>query len=184
MRSLCCLRDSANIVTRFMTPDGVGEVHDFMPVAGGGATDRHDLVRNIRVVRGTMRFVIEIQPRFDYGRAAHKLEIAEYGGVFQSDGMTLTVHGIAPKGSNLKNMGITFERNGKNVRWTRTLREGETGGVVLESMGGTPRLVTPEEAQRLADDTARFWRSWLHRSTYTGRWREMVTRSAMTLKLM
>ncbi len=51
-------------------------------------------------------------------------------------------------------------------------------------MGGTPRRVTPEEAQRLQDDTARFWRGWLHRSTYTGRWREQVTRSAMTLKLM
>jgi GH15 family glucan-1,4-alpha-glucosidase len=62
------------------------------------------------------------------------------------------------------------------VRWTRTLREGESGGVVLESMGGTPRLVTPEEAQRLEDDTARFWRGWLGRSSYRGRWREMVAR--------
>jgi GH15 family glucan-1,4-alpha-glucosidase len=178
------LPDTAILVTRFMTPDGVGEVHDFMPVTEGGATDRHDLVRNIRVVRGTMRFAIEIQPRFDYGRAAHKLEIAEHGGVFQSDGMALSVHGIAPEGSNLKDMGIAFDRDGEGVRWTRTLREGEIGGVVLESMGGPPRLITPEEAQRMADDTARFWRSWLHRSTYAGRWREMVNRSAMTLKLM
>ncbi len=77
-----------------------------------------------------------------------------------------------------------MERDGDGVRWTRTLREGQTGGVVLEWMGGEPRRVTPEEAQRLADDTARFWRSWLARSTYQGRWREMVTRSAMTLKLM
>ena len=66
------LPDSAILVTRFMTPDGVGEVHDFMPVAEGAATNRHRLVRNIRVVRGTMRFAIEIQPRFDYGRAPHK----------------------------------------------------------------------------------------------------------------
>ena len=62
------LPDSAILVTRFMTPDGVGEVHDFMPVIEGAATDRHRLVRNIRVVRGVMRFTIEIQPRFDYGR--------------------------------------------------------------------------------------------------------------------
>lgn len=57
-----------------MTPDGVGEVHDFMPVAGAQATDRHRLVRNIRVVRGVMRFAIEIQPRFDYGRKTHDVE--------------------------------------------------------------------------------------------------------------
>jgi GH15 family glucan-1,4-alpha-glucosidase len=76
------------------------------------------------------------------------------------------------------------ERHGDGLRWTRTLREGEIGGVVLESMGGTPSIVTPEEAQRLVDETARFWRGWLHRSSYTGRWREMVARSAITLKLM
>ena len=178
------LPDTAILVTRFMTPNGVGEVHDFMPVIQGPATDRHRLVRNIRVVRGVMRFAIEIQPRFDYGRTAHKLEITEHGGVFASDGMQLTVHAIGPEGVSAASLGITPERVGEGVRWTRTLREGEIGGVVLESMGGTPRHVSPEEAQQLADDTAQFWRSWLHRSSYTGRWREMVARSAMTLKLL
>jgi len=51
-------------------------------------------------------------------------------------------------------------------------------------MGGQPRTIEPAELQRLADDTARFWKAWLPWSTCTGRWREMVTRSAMTLKLM
>jgi GH15 family glucan-1,4-alpha-glucosidase len=178
------LPDTAILVTRFMTPDGVGEVHDFMPIAGQTATDRHRLVRNIRVVRGVMRFAIEIQPRFDYGRAAHKLETTEHGGVFASKGMELTVHSIAPEGLTVESAGIKPERVGEGVRWTRTLREGEMGGVVLESMGGTPRRISPEEAQQLEDDTARFWRSWLGRSSYRGRWREVVTRSAMTLKLM
>ena len=178
------LPDTAILVTRFMTPDGVGEVHDFMAIPGGAATDRHRLVRNIRVVRGVMRFAIEIQPRFGYGRKPHQVELSEYGGVFASEGLELTVHGIAPEGTSVKDLGITLERDDGGLRWTRTLREGETGGVVLESMGGTPRRVSPGEAQQLADDTARFWRSWLSRSTYAGRWREMVARSAMTLKLL
>jgi GH15 family glucan-1,4-alpha-glucosidase len=178
------LPDTAILITRFMTPDGVGEVHDFMPVIEGAATDRHRLVRNIRVVRGVMRFAIEVQPRFDYGRQPHKLEITEHGVMFTGDGLELTLHGIAPEGSSLTESEIRLERVGDGLRWTRTLREGEIGGVVLESMGGAPRRVAPEEAQQLQDDTARFWRSWLHRSTYTGRWREMVARSAITLKLM
>ena len=152
------LPDTAILVTRFMTPDGVGEVHDFMPVIEGAATDRHQLVRNIRVVRGVMRFAIEIQPRFDYGRKPHKLELSENGVIFTSDGMELTAHGIAPEGFSLTGSGITLERAGDGLRWTRTLREGEIGGMVLESMGGTPRRVTPEQAQQVADDTARFWR--------------------------
>src|SRR6266481_6864724 len=77
------LPETAILVTRFMTPDGVGEVHDFMPVAGETPTDRHRLVRNIRVVRGTMRFVTEVQPRFDYARKPHTLELSEDGAVFR-----------------------------------------------------------------------------------------------------
>jgi GH15 family glucan-1,4-alpha-glucosidase len=178
------LPDSAILITRFMTPDGVGEVHDFMPVIEGAATSRHRLVRNIRVVRGVMRFAIEIQPRFDYGRQPHTFELGEHGGVFRSEDLELTVHGIVPEGVTVQDSGLRLERAGDGVRWTRTLRQGEIGGVVLESMGGQPRRVTPAQAQRLADETARFWRSWLQRSTYAGRWREMVARSAMTLKLL
>jgi GH15 family glucan-1,4-alpha-glucosidase len=177
--------DTAILITRFMTPDGVGEVHDFMPVAHGPATDRHRLVRQLRVVRGTMRFAMDLQPRFDYGRAPHKMELTADGAVFQADGMQLTVHAVGPREGSLQDLGIKLERNGDGLRWTRTLRAGETGGVVLESMcAGPPRRMPPEEVQELAERTERFWRDWLHRSTYTGRWREMVARSAMTLKLM
>ena len=93
------LPDTAVLITRFMTPDGVGEVHDFMPVVEGPATNRHRLVRNIRVVRGVMPFAIEIQPRFDYGRKRHELEAFDHGGVFRSEDLELTAHAIAPAGS-------------------------------------------------------------------------------------
>ena len=179
------LPDTAILITRFMTPDGVGEVHDFMPVINGPATDRHRLVRNIKVVRGTMRFVIEIEPRFDYGRASSQVEITGQGGLFRaSDGMELTVHGIAPNGSSVADLGITPLPGSRGLHWTRTMREGQSGGVVLESMGGSPKMVTPEQVDRLQEETAQFWRQWLHGSTYRGRWREMVARSAITLKLM
>jgi GH15 family glucan-1,4-alpha-glucosidase len=184
------LPDSAVLVTRFMTPDGVGEVHDFMPVIEGGATDRHRLVRNIRVVRGTMRFRIEVEPRFDYGRKKHKVEVSAHGVVFRSeDGMELTLHGIAPEGATVNELGIapvpgTRAIGATGLRWTRTMHEGQSGGMVLESMGGTPRNLTPEQVDRLQEETEQFWRGWLRRSSYRGRWREMVSRSAITLKLM
>jgi pentatricopeptide repeat protein len=176
--------DTAILITRFLTPDGVGEVHDFMPIAGTQRTDRHRLVRQIRVVRGTMRFVMEIQPAFDYGRQPHKMELSENGAVFESDDLELTLHWARPTGVSPQDPGLTVQRHGDGLRVTRTLRAGETGGVVLESMGGPPRRLQPAELQRLLDETADFWRTWLHRSTYQGRWHEMVARSAMTLKLM
>jgi pentatricopeptide repeat protein len=176
--------NTAMLITRFMTPDGVGEVLDFMPVIEGAPTDRHRLVRHLRVARGTMQFTLDLQPRFDYGRARHTMEVAEGGAVFRSDsGMELTLHSTGTGGAG--EGAPTVEPTGDGLRVTFTMREGESGrGVVLESMGGPPQKLPTAELERLAKDTEHFWKGWLGRSTYTGRWREMVTRSAMTLKLM
>jgi len=121
-------------------------VTEFMPVAGGRPTDRHRLVRLLRTVRGTMRFVAEVKPRFDYGRAAHKLEISDDGAIFSSDGMDLTLNPVGERTVSLGEQGLGVERHGEDLRLTRTLREGESGGeVVLESMGGPPRRILPAD---------------------------------------
>ena len=175
--------DNAVLITRFMTADGVGEVQDFMPVIQGKPTDRHRLVRMLTVARGTMRFKADLQPRFDYGRGKHTVEITDNGALFRSDSMELTLHT-----SGGRNPGdpeaAEVTRAGAGLHAIFTMREGQTGGLVLESMGGQPRSLRPREITRLAGDTARYWRSWLNRSTYQGRWREVVSRSAMTLKLL
>ena len=178
------LPDTGMLITRFMTPDGVGEVTDFMPIAGTRPTDRHRLVRQLRMVRGTMTFVAEVCPRPDYGRTAHKLELTEDGAVFSADGVELALNPVGDPGVPLGEQGLRVERMGDDLRLTQTLREGQTAGVVLESMAGQPRRVRPAELERLAEETAGFWREWTGRSSYRGRWREMVTRSAVTLKLM
>src|SRR5207245_6854412 len=62
---------STNIlVTRFLHADGVGEVEDYMPVGGAG-TAPNELIRRVRVVRGTMPFHLECRPRFNYARSDH-----------------------------------------------------------------------------------------------------------------
>jgi hypothetical protein len=71
------LPDTAILITRFMTPDGVAELVEFMPVLLDAPTDPHRIVRVLRVVRGHMQFQADCQPRFDYGRAAHKTEIVD-----------------------------------------------------------------------------------------------------------
>ncbi|MFD4431622.1 trehalase-like domain-containing protein [Nocardia sp. NPDC058497] len=72
------LPDTAVLVTRFSGPDGVGEVADFMePIEHTAPTDRHRLVRIVRVVRGSLTFTLGCRPRFDYGRATHTLDRAD-----------------------------------------------------------------------------------------------------------
>jgi GH15 family glucan-1,4-alpha-glucosidase len=73
------LPGTAILITRFMTPDDVGGGACFMPVITGKATERHRLARVVTVPRGTMRFAMDLQPRFDYGRQAHTLTISDRG---------------------------------------------------------------------------------------------------------
>jgi GH15 family glucan-1,4-alpha-glucosidase len=168
------LPDSASLITRFLTPDGVGEVVDLMPVVETGATARHRIVRTVRVVRGALRFAFECEPRFDYGRRAHDVELSEHGAVFRTDDLTLTL-----------SCSVPLERRGNDVRGERTLQAGQTAVALLESAAeGGPRRVTASEMDALAGEALRFWRDWLARCTYRGRWWDMVRRSAITLKLM
>src|SRR6476659_7047789 len=76
--------DTAILVTRFLTEEGVGEILDFMPIASTTmASDRHQLVRLIRCVRGEMTFAVDIAPRFDYGRESYETHVSENGVVFK-----------------------------------------------------------------------------------------------------
>ncbi|SCF28195.1 Glucoamylase (glucan-1,4-alpha-glucosidase), GH15 family [Micromonospora purpureochromogenes] len=171
------------LITRFLSADGVGELIDFMPVAGDRATDRHRLVRMLRVVRGSMRFRFDCRPRFNYGRDPHELQAYPEGGVFHSPTLSLTVNVVR----YAERLTGEHERrqSTEGICVLATLREGEAGGVVLETgSADPPRAYAPGEVRELLEETRDYWRRWLDRSCYTGRWREMVERSAITLKLM
>ena len=168
-----------------MTPDGVGEVVDFMPVTGARRPTGTGWCGTSAVVRGVMRFAIEIQPRFDYGRKPHELELTEHGAVFASDGLELTLHGIAPEGASLAESGVSAGAAGDGLRWTRDPARGRDRrrGAGVDGRHAARGLARGGPA---AGTTTRrgSGADWLHQSTYTGRWREMVHRSAITLKLM
>jgi GH15 family glucan-1,4-alpha-glucosidase len=167
--------DSAVLITRFMAEDGVAELIDFMPIAQPNvATDRHRLVRIVRGVRGEVPITLTCAPRFDYARQSHTVDVTPHGAVFTSPDVQLTLHGA--EGA---------ERDGDDVRLTRVVKANEVVGVILEADADTPpRPLEAEELHQLLDQTVGFWRQWIGRSTYFGRWREMVNRSAITLKLM
>ncbi|NMH95906.1 glycoside hydrolase family 15 protein [Pseudonocardia acidicola] len=176
------LPDTAVLVTRFFTAEGLGQVVDFMPPAGDAATDSHRIVRIVQCVRGRMSFEVEVAPRFDYGRQPHRAEVTENGAVFSANGTTLTLHRVYETGEEARARSGVEDGD---LHATLELSAGELRGVVLESdADGPPRQIRVAEIKRLVDETQRYWESWLANSTYTGRWREMINRSAITLKLM
>jgi GH15 family glucan-1,4-alpha-glucosidase len=171
------LPDTAVLITRFLTPDGVGEVQDFMPPAmSGEAAHRHRLIRRVLAVRGRMGFLVDVAPRFDYARVCHQVTLAPHGAVFGSPGLELALSTGCP-------LQVTEDGD---VRARIELRAGETATFVLDRVeaGEPPVPVSDAEVSAGFDATVAFWRGWLRRSRYAGRWRETVHRSALTLKLL
>ncbi|MET0480522.1 MAG: glycoside hydrolase family 15 protein [Mycetocola sp.] len=175
--------DTAILITRFLTEEGVGEVIDFMPVSSDAADERHRLVRVLRCVRGTFHFDIEIAPRFDYGRRSHELTLNDAGAAYTAGASTLTLSPILDSDDERLATWKTDDENDLHI--SLPLVEGQMRGVVLETDSASgPEVVSVTEAQRLFDDTVQFWQDWVGQSTYAGRWREELQRSAITLKLL
>ena len=167
--------DTNILITRFLHADGVGEVEDYMPVGGAG-TVPDELIRRVRVVRGRLPFRLECRPAFDYARGAHQIHIAGAGARF--DGPRLSLGLAAP---------VPLQPDGDGVVADFTLGEGEKVTFVLRLIGPEDRPGScpgTGDAEELFRDTVAFWRRWLSKCTYTGRWRGMVERSALTLKLL
>jgi GH15 family glucan-1,4-alpha-glucosidase len=169
--------ESAVLLTRFLADEGVAELIDFMPIDNPTvATENHRIIRAVRGVRGQLAFRLDCEPRMDYGRQPHKVSMVNGGAVFSTPQQELTLHA---------HPAVSLEQSGDDVLADFTVHAGEMRGFVLETASPTgPRPVDREEAVRLFEETVSYWRQWLSRSTYRGRWQEMVNRSAMSLKLM
>jgi GH15 family glucan-1,4-alpha-glucosidase len=171
------LPDSNVLITRFFDAEGVCEVQDFMPIQSGGPErQRHRLVRRVVGIRGQLRLRMECEPAFDYARVSHEVRLSDGGVVFRSPQLALALS--SPVALQLSEVGVWADFS---------LAAGDTATFVLERLpDGTsaPPPFDPADAQAAFDETVAFWRRWLGRSNYRGRWREMVNRSALVLKLL
>ena len=170
------LPDTNVLITRYLTPEGVGEVQDFMPIERvRERRHRHRLIRRVLGVRGQMRLALNIQPRFNYGRDDHSTFFHENGVVFRSPGLSLALE-----------TSLTLHADGSGLRCEFTLDPGQSATFVLEHVPETyvHRSYSEEETREAFENTVEYWRSWLAQSRYQGRWREIVHRSALTLKLL
>jgi GH15 family glucan-1,4-alpha-glucosidase len=168
------------LVTRFHLADALVEVEDLMLVDDGAhalAPGARRLVRTVRCHRGRAQVAVDLLPRPDHGRAPSELAVAEDRIVFDAgpDGELEVVSGT-PAGGPLE-----WEVDDGGARTTFDIAEDEVVSFVLG------RGIAGDEVDAIGtrcDDTIRAWQRWTERSTYAGRWREVVERSALTLKLL
>ena len=136
--------DTNMLVTRFRSPSGVGEIEDFMPVGLPRDSPWHDqLIRRVKVVRGSMEFTVRCHPAFDYARATHRTTLTEQGADFHSPGLSLGLVTTIP-----------LTRDDRGVRAIFSLHEGQSVVFVLrriEPDGHCECCLSLDEANALFD---------------------------------
>ncbi len=168
--------DSNILLTRFLSDAGVAEVSDFMPITALGHA--HDLVRRAKTVRGEIRYRMVCAPRFDYGRAEHRIEKHKNEVVFISRGADKTALRLRSQ------VPLRVEQGAAVAEFK--LHSGQKAAFILEDAnysGGSP-AARADYVINAFKETMNFWQGWIARSQYQGRWRSMVNRSALTLKLL
>jgi GH15 family glucan-1,4-alpha-glucosidase len=168
------------LVTRFLSRDGVGEVTDFMPVRhqqeGQDEARWHQIVRVAQAVRGRVSFRLECYPAYDFARQKHKLTVNQRGAIFELPEVRfglISARRLTKKGNGVV-ANFTLEQ-GESATFIFRYDDHDCGEAFLEPLldGGAALRHTVE-----------YWRRWLAHGQYEGRWREMVDRSALLLKLL
>jgi len=169
--------DTNVLITRFLAKYGVCEVIDFMPVGKTKIGERQNrLVRWVKMVRGSMKIRVECIPAFDYARATHQTVIHEHGAIFRSDNLSITLATSIPLQNFETGVAAEIELHG-----------GESANFVIketEQQSDQEQSFSDEIAHEGLINTIDFWTNWVKQCTYEGRWREIVIRSALTLKLL
>ncbi|WP_210529691.1 glycoside hydrolase family 15 protein [Rubellimicrobium arenae] len=165
------LPDTNVLMTRWLSAEGCAEVVDLMPHPDEGDATARRLIRRLRVTKGRVAFHLRCRPRFDYARETPACRRAGQGALFQGRDIALRLDGSVP-----------IEAAEGEGRADLVLDTHEEAWFVLGEADAPAS--SGEEVRAVTDRTAAAWRSWARRSTYRGRWREHVTRSALVLKLL
>ncbi|HEY3856729.1 MAG TPA: glycoside hydrolase family 15 protein [Verrucomicrobiae bacterium] len=168
-------RPDTNILeTTFRSDDATVIVCDLMAV--GRAAPPRCLVRRVETIRGAVSFRMVCAPRFDYGRANHVVEKNRGGILFTPEKARLP--------AMLLRANMPLERANGCAWACFQLNAGQSAWFVLDE--AFSRLPWPNKRwiENTIQETGQYWESWVKQSVYRGRWREMVSRSALTLALL
>ncbi|MFZ0941736.1 MAG: glycoside hydrolase family 15 protein [Candidatus Sulfotelmatobacter sp.] len=169
------LPDTNILLTRFLAEEGVAELMDYMPIEKDGQQP-NEIVRIVSVIKGNINFRMRCQPRFNYASTAHRTEMSDGSAVF------FPVDNVCLPMALYSTALLTQHEH--EVTSEFSLQAGATATFVF---GGVRPLGQPPEMEFVTErfrKTTRFWKGWIAKSKYKGRWREMVNRSALMLKLL
>jgi GH15 family glucan-1,4-alpha-glucosidase len=169
------LPDTNILLTRFLAEEGVAELTDFMPIEKD-PDQPCEIIRIVSVIRGNVHFKMRCQPRFNYAKSAHRTEFSDRCAMFFPADETcepMALHST-----------IELKPHSQDAISEFNLQAGATAIFVLGALRPEGQKPEMELIGQRFQQTAHFWKGWIAKSKYKGRWREMVRRSALMLKLL
>lgn len=163
------------LITRFLAEEGVAEITDYMPIERDGAQP-NEIVRTVSVIRGNVQFKMRCAPRFNYATSEHHTEISNGCATFlPSDNVCCPMSLYST---------IALAQDHQDIVAKFQLQAGQTATFLLGERHSEEKRPEIELIEHRFRRTARFWNTWTAKSNYKGRWREMVHRSALMLKML
>jgi GH15 family glucan-1,4-alpha-glucosidase len=169
------LPDTNILLTRFLADEGVAELTDYMPIERDGKQP-NEIIRTVSVIRGNVRFKMRCQPRFNYASWTHRTKISDRCATFFPAGNILLPMSLYST--------VDLKQEDQDVVSEFSLQAGATATFLLGGVRTEEQRPEMELIERRFHRTVQFWKKWIAKSNYKGRWREMVNRSALTLKLL
>src|SRR5690606_27841458 len=168
------LQGTAVLETRFESAAGAVTLTDFMPLTEDEG--KVDVVRIVRGLRGEMALEMELVLRFNYGQAVPWVRRRDYGLSAVAGPDAVELHTNVPlTGRALKTLASFTVREGESVPFKLSYHASHRA----------PHFV-PDHQESL-EKTVAAWREWSKRCRFDcdeSGWREAVTRSLITLKLL
>src|SRR4029453_7238552 len=161
--------DTNILLTRFLSEEGVAELTDYMPVQKN-AGQPNQIVRILSVIRGNVKFKMSCQPRFNYAASDHELQSSDRCATF------FPAHKSCPPMSLYSTVAI--DRRSQDISAEFSLQAGESATFVLGGLRAEGEQLEMDLLRQRFLETAQFWKTWVSKSNYKGRWGEMVLRSA------
>lgn len=160
------------LLTRWLGESASVEIIDLMPPADETGDCACRVIRSVRVTRGTATIDLRCTPRLDYARIRPKVTVTDDAAFF-----------AAPNCPTFRLTGpAAFAIEDDGARACFTLAAGERADFVFDDEASPP--LEGDALEETILRTTRYWQGWAARSTYKGRWRDAVTRSALVLKLL
>lgn len=161
------------LITEMFSGNGKIRIRDFMPYIPNRKVPTAEIHRVLECIEGAMSMELRFAPRFSYGLGKPHFTISEYGVLAEHENDALVL-----------SSPVSCEISEDSAIARFSVKAGDELSFILDWGMREVHLPLSYQTYKRIWDTRKFWRDWIGRLNYQGRYRDAMERSLLTLKLL